>query len=71
MQNEIVLIVIMITTIKPKLENEIQNTKYAWLNNLSVVNLKASRVTTRIAEKKKRKGWENAIIVWTLGNMKS
>ena len=49
---------------------KIQNTR----NNLSVVNLKlkASRVTTRIAEKKKkRKGWENAIIVWTLGNMKS
>ena len=47
----------MITTIKSKLENEIQNTKYAWLNNLSVVNLKlkASRVTTRIAEKKKEK----------------
>ena len=48
----------MITTIKSKLENEIQNTKYAWLNNLSVVNLKlkASRVTTRMAEKKKEKG---------------
>ena len=47
----------MITTIKSKLENEIQNTKYAWRNNLSVVNLKlkASRVTTRIAEKKKKK----------------
>ena len=47
----------MITTIKSKLENEIQNTKYAWRNNLSVVNLKlkASRVTTRIAEKKKEK----------------
>ena len=56
----------MITTIKSKLENEIQNTKYAWLNNLSVVNLKlkASRVTTRIAEKKE-KGERTQLLITT------
>ena len=58
----------MITTIKSKLENEIQNTKYAWLNNLSVVNLKlkASRVTTRIAEKKKKEKGERTQLLFEL-----
>ena len=58
----------MITTIKSKLENEIQNTKYEWLNNLSVVNLKlkASRVTTRIAEKKKKEKGERTQLLFEL-----
>ena len=58
----------MITTIKSKLENEIQNTKYAWRNNLSVVNLKlkASRVTTRIAEKKKKEKSERTQLLFEL-----
>ena len=58
----------MITTIKSKLENEIQNTKYAWRNNLSVVNLKlkASHVTTRIAEKKKKEKGERTQLLFEL-----
>ena len=58
----------MITTIKSKLENEIQNTKYAWRNNLSVVNLKlkASRVSTRIAEKKKKEKGERTQLLFEL-----
>lgn len=54
----------MITTIKSKLENEIQNTR----NNLSVVNLKlkASRVTTRIAEKKKKEKGERTQLLFEL-----